>query len=139
MRNTLALTGLVLALVFVSSPAAAVDYQGRLLDGHTLPATIYGPIGTEPAVVFFQRDEARVLMLDGDLVVVDLYKQSIEDTHFVTGKSSGGDFYRIDLADGPWQYARSSTDLFFMPVNTFQTPAVSPVMSRGGARRGGGN
>lgn len=139
MRTTLALTGLVLALMLLPSPAVAVDYQGRLLDGHTLAATIYGPLGTEPAVVFFQQDDAHVLMLDGEQLLVTLYRRSVEDTHFVTGKSLGGDFYRIDLTDGAWQHAVSN-DPFLLPVGAlFQTPSTSPVMSRGGARRGSGN
>ena len=140
MRKLLALTGLVLALVaFVSSPSAAVDYHGLLLDGHTLPATIYGPFGPAPGVVYFQQDQARMLMLDGELLYITLYKRTIDDYHFVTGKSGMGDFYRIDLEDGAWQHS-SVNDPFFMPVGTiYQAPPIAPSMSRGGGRHGGGS
>lgn len=137
MRKTLALSVFFALFVAAAAPAAAADFQGRLLDGHPFQATVFGPIGAEPGVVFFQRDEAQVLMLDGEQLVIQLYKRSIDDTHFVTGRTPAGDFYRVDLLDNPWFYARGN-DPFFSPATPVSTGLSNPPVFMHGGRHGGG-
>jgi len=138
MRKILALVGLAVFLVLAAVPAAGADYQGRLLDGHAFQATVYGPLGAAPGVISFERDEAHVLMLDGEWLVLTLYRRAIDDTHFVTGKSAAGDFYRVDMQSGAWLYARSD-DPFFAPAVSTPSLTRTPVIVHGGGRHSGGN
>lgn len=137
MRTMLAL-GVLAALLFLSArPAVAVDYQGKMLDGHAFGAVAYGPQGAEPAVVVFNRDEARVQLLDGESMFVQLYNRSIDDVHFVTGKTLDGRFVRLDLNESAWFYGHGN-DSFFMPFAPNAGPPIFMKHGGGGGKHSGG-
>jgi len=126
----LALFALVIGSLCATSGARAADLNGHVLDGHLFYATVYGPVGAEPAVVGFSRDEAPVQLLDGEGLIIVLYNRSLNDMHFVTGKGLDGGFYRLDLNDTPWLYG-NPMDPFFMPF--------APGNLMHGPPMGGGN
>lgn len=139
MRKMLALTVFAAVLFFGALPAAAAEYEGRLLDGHAFRATVYGSLGAEPGIVYFQRDEARVQLLDGEQLIIVLYNRSFDDMHFVTGKSLDGRFYRLDVQEDVWFYNKSN-DAFFMPFGPgFGNQAPVFVHGGMGGSKGRGN
>ncbi len=114
MLKSLVLAVLAFIMICSASSSQAAEYQRRLVDGHVFGATVFGPQGAEPAVVAFQRDEARVQLLDGESLMIVLYNRNLDDLHFVTGKGLDGRFYRLDLNESAWLYG-SGFDPFFMP------------------------
>ncbi|HLW38278.1 MAG TPA: hypothetical protein VKR99_07595 [Candidatus Eremiobacteraceae bacterium] len=134
MLKSFAFAALAIVLICCGSAARAADYQGRMVDGHVFGATVYGPAGAEPAVVAFTRDEARVQLLDGESLIVILYSRTLDDIHFVSGKSMDGRFYRLDLNETAWLYG-SAMDPFFMP-NAPNSIGAPPVIMGGGHHGG---
>ncbi|MDQ6781466.1 MAG: hypothetical protein M3Z37_10000 [Candidatus Eremiobacteraeota bacterium] len=132
-RLRLAGFAVILASLCATPAARAAELNGHILDGHLFYATVYGPQGAEPAVVGFNRDEARVQLLDGEGLVIVLYNRSLNDMHFVTGKSLDGRFYRLDLNDTPWLYG-NAMDPFFMPYAPGNLMHGPPL---GGGHHGG--
>ncbi len=140
MHRLLAFAALLSAVICVSGTVRAADYQGRVIDNHVFGATVYGPQGAEPAAVMFVRDEARIQMLDGEAMLINLYSRTVDDMHFVTGRTLDGRFYRLDVNETPWLFGRGS-DPFFMPWapnNSAIMPNQPPPMMGGHGHHGGG-
>ena len=104
-KAILAVAALIVALFAVAQPVRAADYNGNLLDGKVFRALVYSNQGAEFAIVTFVRDEARVLLYDGETLIVNLYDSSVMNPHFIGGKSLDGHFYRIDIDDASFLYA----------------------------------
>ena len=104
-KAILAVAALIVAMFAVAQPVRAADYMGQLLDGKVFRALVYSNQGAEFAVVTFVRDEARVLLFDGETLIVNLYDSSVMNPHFVGGKTLDGHFYRIDIDDASFLYA----------------------------------
>jgi|GEM_PF-2792061 len=106
MRKAILVGAAVLASLFVVvQPVRAADYNGKLLDGSIFTAMVYTSHGAEFALVTFVRDEARVLLLDGETLTVNLNDSSVMNPHFIGGTSLDGHFYRIDIDDASFLYS----------------------------------
>jgi hypothetical protein len=98
MRNFLVVAAaLFLIVAAFARPAAAVQFQGQLLDGRFLRATVFGPFGAQPASVFFTGDRARVTTSDGNIIIMHVRDEEITDPSFVGAIGLDGMAYRLQL------------------------------------------
>src|SRR5579864_1681020 len=104
MRRLIVALFALLAVIFVSLPATAANYNGILLDGKVFRGTVYSDQGAEFCLVGFVRDEARVMLYDGETLTLNLYNSTIGDPMFIGGKTLSGHFYRISLDDASFLF-----------------------------------
>jgi hypothetical protein len=116
MRNFLAMA---VALFFIAAvsprPAAAVQFQGNLLDGRFLRATVFGPFGMQPATVYFTGDRARVTTSDGSIIIMHVSDEEIMDPAFVSATGLDGFRYRLMLDPTQVSFGGAVFDPGMMP------------------------
>jgi hypothetical protein len=77
----------LLALSLLTTPAIAVEYQGRSLDGKKLPAKVYyyATGGVYDAQVRFDKQRATIYFSEGNQVTIQLKQQVITDPQNIQG------------------------------------------------------
>jgi hypothetical protein len=124
--------GLVLlAFFFLTTPALAVEYQGRNLDGKKLAAKAYyyATGGVYNVQVRFEQQRATIYFAEGNQIVIQLKQQVITDPkniqgigkpgyyplsgNFSIGLDSGNDAqsFESEPLEGFWSISLESTEI----------------------------
>lgn len=101
--------GLVLsALLLLSAPARAVEYQGRNIDGVKLKGKAWFSEtgGVYDVMVLFKGNRATIFFVNDDQITIKLRRQVIIDPNNIEGVGGVGQYY----LGGPFSVGLSSGD-----------------------------
>ena len=101
--------GLVLsALLLLSAPARAAEYQGKNIDGFKLKAkALFSETGgVYDVMVLFKENQATLFFVNGDHITIKLKRQVITDPNDIQGVGGLGQYY----LGGPFSVGLGSGD-----------------------------